>query len=119
MSASDPRQRRGFRLQVWLARAVVTSERIWPALWPTLATVGVFALLSLFGLWLIVPRPVHLVLLAMFAGVLAWTLWRVVASLGLASRDAGLSRLEQDSGVAHQPLRALDDRLPGPTRPAA
>ena len=29
------------------------------------------------------------------------------------TRDAGLSRLERDSGMAHQPLRALDDRLPG------
>ena len=113
MSAADPRQKRGFRLLVWLARVVVTGERVWPALWPTLATLGVFALLSLFGLWLVVPRPVHLLLLAMIAGVLAWTLWRAAAGLGLASRDAGLSRLEQDSGVAHQPLRALDDRLPG------
>ena len=49
----------------------------------------------------------------MFAGILAWTLWRAAAGLALASRDAGLSRLEQDSGIAHQPLRALDDRLPG------
>ena len=73
MSAADPRQKRGFRLLVWLARVVVTGERVWPALWPALGTLGVFALLSLFGLWLVVPRPVHILLLATFAGILAWT----------------------------------------------
>ena len=34
-------------------------------------------------------------------------------TLRLAGRDAGLARLEHDSGVTHQPLRALDDTLPG------
>ena len=30
----------------------------------------------------------------------------------IVGRDAGLARLEQDSGARHQPLRALDDTLP-------
>src|SRR5215204_2645061 len=70
MSTGDPRQSRNFKVRVWLARLVVTAERVWPALWPPLAILGIFAIVSLFGLWLVLPR------------------------------------------VAHQPLRALDDRLP-------
>ena len=36
---------------------------------------------------------------------------------GWPSRDAGLARLEQDSGVTHQPLRALDDHAARRTSP--
>ena len=113
MTHTDPRERRGFRLLVWLARLTVSLERIWPALWPTLAVVGLYVVLSLFGLWLVVPRLLHVVLLAALAAALGWASWRAAAVLRLATRDAGLSRLERDSGVAHQPLRALNDRLPG------
>ena len=113
MSSGDPRQTRGFRLRVWTARAVVTLERWWPAVWPGLAVIGAFAVLSLFGLWLVLPLPLHLLLLAAFVAVLGYALWRSRAAFALASRQAGLSRLEQDSGIPHQPLRALDDSLPG------
>ena len=108
----DPRGRRGFRLLVWLARLTVTGERIWPALWPSLATIGLFVVVSLFGLWLVISQPLHILLLAAFVALLAWTIWRAAAMLRLASRDAALSRLEHDSGVSHRPLRALDDQLP-------
>jgi uncharacterized protein (TIGR02302 family) len=112
MITADPRQTRRFRLRVWLARLVITCERLWPALWPPLAVVGSFAAISLFGLWLVVPAPLHMVLLAGFVAALGYALWRARSALGLAPRAAGLSRLERDSGIAHQPLRALDDRLP-------
>lgn len=111
-SSSDPRQTRGFRLRLVLARFVVTGERFWPAFWPSLAVIGVFVALSLFGLWLQLPVLLHLLLLLLFAGAFGWSLWRAREVFRLASRDAGLARLETDSGVAHQPLRALDDTLP-------
>ena len=47
------------------------------------------------------------------SAALGYVLWRARTALGLATREAGLSRLEQDSGIPHQPLRALDDSLPG------
>ena len=52
-------------------------------------------------------------LLAAFVAALGYVLWRARTALGLATREAGLSRLEQDSDIPHQPLRALDDSLPG------
>jgi uncharacterized protein (TIGR02302 family) len=112
MTKGDPRHSRTFRLRLLLARLVVTIERVWPALWPSLAVLGVFAAVSLFGLWLHLPLALHFVLLAGFAGALGWALWRARLVLALATRDAGLARLETDSGVLHQPLRALDDTLP-------
>lgn len=108
----DPRQARGFRLRLALARLVVSGERLWPALWPSAAVLGVFVAASLFGLWLRLPLLLHLPLLGLFLGALGWSLWRVRGLIALAPRDAGLARLERDSGVAHQPLRGLDDTLP-------
>ncbi|MFZ1425140.1 MAG: TIGR02302 family protein, partial [Geminicoccaceae bacterium] len=112
MSDGDPRQTRSFRIRLLLARLVVSFERLWPAMWPSLAVVGSFVVLSLFGLWLSLPLWLHVPLLAMFFGLLGWTLWRARLKLRVVGRDAGLARLEQDSGVTHQPLRALDDTLP-------
>ena len=119
MSSDDPRRTRGFRARVALARLVVTAERLWPALWPPLAVLGVFAVFSLFGLWLVLPPVVHVIALLGFAAALAWTLWRGGGGARFVPRDAALARLEQDSGIAHQPLRALDDRLPGAVRDLA
>ena len=113
MSGHDPRLTRSFKIRLLLARLVVSFERLWPALWPTLAVLGSFAALSLFGLWLSLPLWLHLPLLLAVVGVLGWTLWRARQTLRLAGRDAGLARLEHDSGVTHQPLRALDDTLAG------
>lgn len=109
---SDPRQTHSFKVRLLLARLVVSFERLWPALWPSLAVVGIFAVVSLFGLWLSLPLWLHLPLLVLFLGLLGWTLWRARPALRLVGRDAGLARLEHDSGVTHQPLRALDDTLP-------
>ena len=64
MTSSDPRHTRSFRLRLLLARLVVSFERLWPALWPTLAVLGVFVALSLFGLWLNLPLALHVPLLA-------------------------------------------------------
>ena len=108
-------RRAASRSGVWLARLVVTVERLWPALWPTLAVAGHFrrrCRCSGCGcsLPLCAAPPLLAAVLAAarlgpcggHGGPCAWP-----------ARDAGLSRLEQDSGVAHQPLRALDDTLPG------
>ena len=113
MTSSDPRHTRSFRLRLLLARLVVSFERLWPALWPSVAVLGLFVALSLFGLWLNLPLLLHLPLLAAFVSAFGFTLWRVRQTLAIVGRDAGLARLEQDSGTRHQPLRALDDTLPG------
>ena len=104
------------RRRVQAARLVVTLETVWPALWPVVAVLGSFLALSLFGLWQILPPSLHL--LGLLAGMvlLGWTSWRAWPTLRLAPRSRGLARLEADSGIAHQPLRGLEDNLPTAVR---
>lgn len=103
---------RRYRQRVGAARLVVTVERAWPALWPTVAVLGLFIAISLLGVWQILPLPLHLLGLIAVCSALAATLWRARGQLRLAARAQGLARLERDSGIAHQPLRALEDDLP-------
>ena len=55
MSEADPRRSWGFRRRIVLARAAAGFESAWVALWPTLALVGVFLVVSLLGLWALLP----------------------------------------------------------------
>src|SRR4051794_41847557 len=112
MSTGDPRQSRSFKIRVWLARLVVTAERLWPSLWPALAVLGIFAIVSLFGLWLVLPRAAHLVLLAGFAAALGFALWRARSAMVPATRDAGLSRLRGGHGGGAPPPPGPGDRVP-------
>jgi uncharacterized protein (TIGR02302 family) len=111
-SGGDPRQAPGFRQRLLAARAFVWFERLWPAAWPAVAVLGVFAAASLFGLWYGLPRPLHALLLLLFAAALGAALWHARRSFAFADRLAGLARLERDSDARHQPLRGLDDTLP-------
>ncbi len=113
MSDADPRQSFGFRRRVLLARAAAAFEAAWTALWPSLGLVGVFLIISLFGLWALLPGWLHGAALALLAGGLIWTLWRARASLRWPNQSAALRRLERVNALAHQPLRSLGDRLSG------
>ena len=83
------------------------------ALWPSLALVGVFLVVSLLGLWALLPAWLHALGLAALAGGLIWSLWRARMSLLWPGHDAGLRRLERVNALPHQPLRSLGDRLSG------
>jgi uncharacterized protein (TIGR02302 family) len=98
---------------VVLARAAAGFEAAWVALWPSLALIGVFLVVSLLGLWALLPAWLHALGLAGLAGGLIWTLWRARASLLWPNHDSGLRRLERVNALSHQPLRSLGDRLSG------
>ena len=112
MAASDPRQAPGFRRRLLAARVTVWAERLWPALWPAVAVVGVFLAASLFGLWYGLSPIPHVLLLVLFLAALGAAVWHARQSFRFSDRQAGLARLERDSGARHQPLRGLDDELP-------
>ncbi len=111
---TDPKSNRSFRVPaglVALARAVVSWERLWPALWPAAGVAGVFvglALLDILPLW---PAWAHGVFLVGAASLLAWLVRRAFAAAALAGESAGRARIEHDSGLAHRPLTAIEDRL--------
>jgi uncharacterized protein (TIGR02302 family) len=98
--------------RVGAARAVVTVERLYAALWPVGGVLGLFLLLTLFDLWQLFPAWLHALILLAFAAAIGWLIWRARGALAVADGPAGLARLERDSGIRHQALRALGDRLP-------
>ena len=96
-----------------LARLALWWEAAWVALWPPLGVIGLFGVVALSGLPLVLPWPLHLLLLAAFAAALGWTAWRAAQHLALPGPDAAERRLERDSGLAHRPIATLADRPSG------
>jgi len=96
-----------------LARAVVLWERLWPALWPAAGVAGVFIAVALLDLLPLLPIWLHGAALAAFAAAFGFLLRRGLRRFRVVDRDAARHRLEQDSGLTHRPLTALEDRLAG------
>ena len=122
MSAGLPRDpgdggrriRRRLARQLRLSALALLWERLWPALWPASATAGVFAVVTLLGLWEAVPWPwLHAALLAGFAGALIAALWRARGAVRRPALDAAVRRLERESGLEHRPLSAFLDSPAG------
>lgn len=95
--------------RVRLSRILMLWEALWPALWPTAGLAGVFLVLALFGLFARLPMGVHWALLGAYGLLMASALWRGLAGFRWPGREAALRRLEQVSGLAHQPLAAYED----------
>src|SRR5262245_58090271 len=104
---TDPRRTKAFRARVLGARWAVAFERMWPAAWPLLSVIGLFLAISWLGIWQRLPAWLHAAgLVALVAGAVV-AAWRLLPALRWPSRDEALARIERDSGVRHQPLRAL------------
>lgn len=109
---ANPLDRRSFRRRLWLARATLAFERCYPTFFPALLIVAGFVIVSLFDLWRLVPVWLHASILMATVAAIIVSLYGACRGVSWPSRDAGLARLEADSGALHQPLRALEDRLP-------
>ena len=99
--------------RIRLARLVLWWEAAWVALWPPLGVIGLFLVVALSGLTLALPWPLHLLLLAGFAGALAWAGQRAARHLAAPGIPAAERRLERDSGLAHRPIATIGDRPTG------
>jgi uncharacterized protein (TIGR02302 family) len=110
---ADPRGSWAFRHRVALARVAGGFETAWSALWPTLMVIGAFLVVSLFGVWIMLPAWLHALGLLAFLAGLAWSVWRARDAWRWPDQTAGLRRLEQINRLPHQPLRSLGDRLSG------
>ncbi|MBS4044708.1 MAG: TIGR02302 family protein [Alphaproteobacteria bacterium] len=93
------------------ARAALFWENFWPALMPAAAVVAVFFILAGFDIWRFTPIWLHWLLLAGFAGALAYTLWRELRYLRWPDRAAAMRRLERVNLLQHRPLEAAADTL--------
>jgi uncharacterized protein (TIGR02302 family) len=102
-----------------LARGALLWERVWPACWPMLAVVGVFAVLSLFDLLPLLPGGVHAALLLGLGAAFLAALGVAIRHLLIPDDAAARRRIERMSGLPHRPLQALADRPSGPLDPQA
>jgi uncharacterized protein (TIGR02302 family) len=96
-----------------LAALALLWERLWPALAPSLAVLGIFLVLALFDLPTLLPGWLHLALLVALAALFAAGLFDAARRFRLPRLALARRRIERDSGLDHRPLAALDDRIAG------
>ncbi len=91
------------------ARRVLWFERIWPALWPAFALIGLWLAASLFNLPSLLPGWWHIGLnVAVIASMVA-LLVRGLRPLDRPSDAEVDRRLERATGLRHRPLVVIDD----------
>ena len=99
-----------FARKVLASRWALLFERLWPRLWLILGLAGLFLLVSLLGLWQLLPNSVHAGVLAAF-GVAALAALVYAARVSFPSRDEGIRRIERVSGVPHRPASSYEDTI--------
>ncbi|MGQ9365947.1 TIGR02302 family protein [Azospirillum sp. A39] len=99
--------------RLWQARAALTWERLWPALWAPAALAGAFLALALANVLPLLPGWLHAAVLALFAVAIPLALYRGVRRFSPPDAAAARRRIERDSGLTHRPLSALRDAPAG------
>jgi uncharacterized protein (TIGR02302 family) len=119
MSESQPRHLGpefhgdGLERRLWLARLALVWETAWPALWPSVAVIDLFAAVAFFDLLPLLPGWAHSLVLVLFAAGFMAALYRARKAFRLPDEAAGRRRLERASGMKHRPLTTLKDRISG------
>jgi len=98
------------RRRVRLAQAVLLWEIVWPASWPLIAVLLLFALSALSGAWGFLPPWAKMIGLVAFSGALLAALARLLR-VPLPTMAEALRRLEHESGVPHRPATSYVDTL--------
>src|SRR5690606_17114834 len=81
----------------------------WPALWPLLAVAAGYLIVSLFGIWTLLPAWAGALGIIAFAFAALAALWPVYR-LDWPGAAEALRRLETGSGVSHRPATATIDQ---------
>ena len=92
------------------AQAVLSWERLWPAVVPLLTLAAAFLAVSWVGVWIASPRWLRIAGVALFGLLLAAALFQILR-FRTPSRSDALSRLDRDSGLRHRPASTLEDSL--------
>lgn len=96
---------------VWVARAILTFERLWPRLWPASGIAGAFLILAFFDAPTLLAWPLHALLLAGFVTAIGLSLNASLADLVFPSWRDGARRLERDSRLDNRPVSEAGDTM--------
>lgn len=96
---------------VQVARAILAFERVWPALWPATAIAGLGATAALLNLFVLLPWPLHALILAMAVTAMALLVCFNLEDFRWPRWDEGARRLERDSALDHRPISEGTDTL--------
>jgi uncharacterized protein (TIGR02302 family) len=99
-----------FERKVRRSRLALFVEELWPRVWLVLAVIGLFVVVSLFGLWAQLGSQAHQAVLGAFAVALIAAIV-TVARVRWPSREEAVRRIERRSGIAHRPASAYEDTL--------
>lgn len=91
------------------ARAALVWERVWPALWPASGIAGAFLAAALFGLPILLPWPLHALLLAAIVAGMGLSLYFALERFRFPSWSEGARRVERDSTLEHRPISESED----------
>ncbi len=98
-----------------LAQAALWVEQLWPAIWPPLGILGLYAGVALLDLPAYLPSWPRLLLFALVLLTAGLLLWRGLRRIARPSPALADRRLERDTGLAHRPLATLADHPADPT----
>jgi uncharacterized protein (TIGR02302 family) len=99
------------RLVRWrrAARALLIFEAVWPILWPPAGILGAYLCVALLGLPQRLGRPLNTLLLVGDVALAAIWLGVGIGRIRWPSDAAARHRLQTASGLAHDPIAALED----------
>ncbi|WP_421787971.1 DUF4175 domain-containing protein [Hyphobacterium sp.] len=97
------------------ARLALYWETLAPVLWPGVLLIGLYAAVSVFGLWDRLGDPWRAMTYAGVVGAALWIGWRRWRAIEWPDTEDAARRVEQDSGISARPHEALADRPAKPT----
>jgi len=93
-----------------LTRASLAFEKVWLALWPTTGIIGAFIVLSLFGVWSLLPSLIHAAILLLGSAAILFSLYANFKALDWPTLFDAERRVEEVNELAHRPLRSWEDQ---------
>ncbi len=102
--------RKNLEQKLTRTKAVLFWEALWPKVAVLLGIIALFLILSLYGVWSILPTFLHFIglLVLLLTGV--WASVRITRT-AIPNRRAALRRLERSSELPHRPASSFGDTL--------
>jgi Domain of unknown function (DUF4175) len=100
-------------MKIWpliQARLALLWECLAPALWPAFLLVGLYAAISIFGIWDQLGDPWRALTYISVVGISAWIGWKRWQAIDWPDYEDAARRVEADSGISARPHEALADR---------